>query len=164
MRLLPLVGRTALRTAAFSYALASSNAPGCCSFRLSARLSLRIRAGLSARQLLIQRCRECRVWHHPPRSVCPRCWSRDVVAEPVSGRGTIELLTILRQGAPQPGVDYTDGHALVAIDLEEQAGLRQAGAIVETEAADIRIGAPVELVWREVDGRPPTPEFRVVSP
>ena len=120
--------------------------------------------GLSARQLLIQRCRECRVWHHPPRSVCPRCWSRDVVAEPVSGRGTIGLLTILRQGAPQPGVDYTDGHALVAIDLEEQAGLRLAGAIVETEAADIRIGAPVELVWREVDGRPPTPEFKVVSP
>ena len=120
-------------------------------------------AGLADHRLLIQRCRECRVWHHPPRSVCPRCWSREVVAEPVSGRGTIALLTILRYGAPQPGVDYTDGHALVAVDLEEQAGLRLAGAVVETDRAELRIGAPVELVWRDVEGRPPTPEFKVTS-
>ena len=119
--------------------------------------------GLSDQRLLIHRCRECRVWHHPPRSVCPRCWSRDVAAEPVSGRGTIALLTILRYGAPQPGVDYSAGHALVAVELEEQAGLRVSSTIVGTDPAELRIGAPVELVWRDVEGRSPMPEFGIVS-
>ena len=119
--------------------------------------------GLLDHQLLIQRCRDCRAWHHPPRPVCPRCWSRDVTAEAVSGRGTIALLTLLRYGPPQPGVDYTDGHPLVAVDLEEQAGLRVSGAIVQSDSADVQLGASVELVFRNVDGRPPTPEFRVVT-
>ena len=119
--------------------------------------------GLSDHRLLIQRCLDCDRWHHPPRSICPGCWSRDVVAKPVSGRGTIALLTIVRYGAPQAGVDYTDGHPIVAVDLEEQAGLRVSAAVVETDRADLRIGASVELVWRDVAGRPPTVEFKVVS-
>jgi uncharacterized protein len=31
--------------------------------------------GRLARQLLVNRCEECRVWHAPPKPVCPECWS-----------------------------------------------------------------------------------------
>ena len=118
--------------------------------------------GLLEHKLLIQRCRDCRRWHHPPRSVCPRCWSRDVAAEPVSGRGTIALLTVLRQGPPFPGVDYAAGHPIIAVELEEQKGLRVAGSVVDAQLEQLQVGAAVELCFRDVAGRPPTPEFRLL--
>ena len=65
-------------------------------------------------------------------------------------------------GSPQPGVDYTDGHPLVAVDLDEQTGLRLAGTVVGTAPADITVGDRVLVVWRDIDGRPPRPDFEIV--
>src|SRR6476620_794452 len=49
--------------------------------------------GLLERRLLINRCDDCDTWHHPPRSVCPACWSRSVTATEVRGAGRIGMLT-----------------------------------------------------------------------
>jgi uncharacterized protein len=59
------------------------------------------------RQLLVNRCDECGVWHAPPKPVCPECWSSSVTATPVSGNGTIYMNVFLHQGPPAPGVDYS---------------------------------------------------------
>jgi uncharacterized OB-fold protein len=118
--------------------------------------------GLLEHRLLLNRCDECGHWHHPPRPLCPRCWSTSVTATEVGGAGTIALVTILRQGPPQPGVDYTDGHPLVAVDLDEQTGLRLAGTVVGTASPDITVGDRVHVVWRDIDGRPPRPDFEIV--
>lgn len=115
--------------------------------------------GLLEHRLLVQRCDDCATWHHPPRSVCPRCWSSAVTPTEVSGDGEVAFLTILRQGPPAPGVDYSEGHALVAIELDEQPGLRIASTVVGLPAAEVRIGQRVRLLWRDVAGRPPRPEF-----
>jgi uncharacterized OB-fold protein len=119
--------------------------------------------GLLERRLLINRCDECGSWHHPPRSVCPRCWSRAITPNEVSGEGAIALLTILRQGPPQPAVDYAAGHALVAIELVEQRGLRVAGTVIDTPAEQLRVGQRVRLVWRDVPGRMSRPDFELSS-
>jgi uncharacterized OB-fold protein len=118
--------------------------------------------GLLEHRLLIHRCRQCRTWHNPPRSVCPRCWSREISAEAVSGRGVIDLLTFLHQGRPRPGVDYASGHPVAGVGLVEQPGLRVAAAIVGASHDEIRLGAEVELDWRDPDGRP-TPVFRLTG-
>jgi uncharacterized OB-fold protein len=117
--------------------------------------------GLLEQRLLVNRCDDCGTWHHPPRSVCPRCWSRAVTPTAVTGGGRIALLTILRQGPPQPGVDYRHGHALVAVELDEQPGLRVAATVVDAPAEQLRLGQRVGLVWRSVPGRGPRPEFEV---
>ncbi len=118
--------------------------------------------GLLERRLLINRCDECGVWHHPPRSVCPRCWSRSVTPTDVAGDGFIALVTILRQGPPQPGIDYAAGHPLVAVELDEQPGLRVAGTIVGTPAGQLRVGDRVRVLWRDLPGRQPRADFEVV--
>ena len=118
--------------------------------------------GLLERRLMINRCVDCRAWHHPPRSVCPRCWSRAIAAEEVDGSGTIALVTFLHQGPKAAGVDYTGGRPVAAIELAEQPGLRVTGAIIDSPRASIVVGAPVELRWveyREV----PSPAFQVVG-
>jgi uncharacterized OB-fold protein len=119
--------------------------------------------GLLEQRLLVNRCDHCAAWHHPPRSVCPRCWSRSVTPDEVSGNGAVALLTILRQGPPQPGVDYGPGHALVAVELDEQPGLRVSGTVVGTPAAQLSVGDRVQMVWRQIPGRNPRPDFEVVQ-
>src|SRR5439155_834008 len=57
-------------------------------------------------RLLLNRCDDCGHWRHPPRPICPECWSTKITPTPVSGRGTVHLLIKLHQGLPADGVDY----------------------------------------------------------
>ena len=69
------------------------------------------------RQLLINRCDDCGQFHHPPKPICPECWSRNLTPTEVSGRGVIHLAMFLRLGAPAPDVDYQKGpHPVVTIE------------------------------------------------
>src|SRR6478672_9952147 len=107
-------------------------------------------------ELRVMRCTDCGTWHEPPRPLCPACWSKNVVATPVSGRGTI----FMHQGPPAPGVDYSTPYPVVTVELEEQPGLRFTSTVVGATNDDIAIGAPVELDWTERDGHP-FPVFRL---
>src|SRR3954467_6143920 len=71
------------------------------------------------RRLLCNRCADCGTWHHPPRPICPACWSTDVVATEVGGTGNIHLTVFLHQGPPASGVDYTTPYPVVTIELDE---------------------------------------------
>ena len=114
------------------------------------------------RRLAVNRCADCGRWHHPPRPICPSCWSGAVEATEVAGTGTIALVTILRQGPRRAGIDYTDGHPLVAVELDEQPGLRVSGTVVGTPPGEVRVGDRVHVVWRDIDGEAPRPDFEVV--
>ena len=115
------------------------------------------------RELRIQRCQDCGRFHHPPKPICPECWSWRLVPTPVSGRGVIHLAMFLRQGPPAPGVDYARGpHPVVTVELEEQPGLRFTSTVVGAPLDAIRIGAPVELAWIDRYGAP-FPVFRLRS-
>lgn len=118
--------------------------------------------GLAEGRLLLNHCRPCGAWHHPPRPVCPRCWSQDIVAVEVSGAGRIDLLTFLHQGRPGPGIDYEAGHPVCGIGLVEQPGVRVTATVVGADRADLVVGAPVELDWEHYDGGP-TPVFRLAG-
>lgn len=120
--------------------------------------------GLLEQRVLVNRCDDCGRWHQPPRPLCPSCWSSAVSPTEVSGEGSIAIVTVLRQGPNQPGVDYTNGHPLVAVELDEQPGLRLAGTVVGTPADQLRPGDRVRVLWRNVEGRRPRPDFEVVGP
>ena len=109
-------------------------------------------------ELCLNRCASCNTWFHPPRPLCPRCWSFDVRATAVSGRGLVGLTTLLRHGPELPGVTYP--YPVVAVDLEEQDGLRFSSTVVDwTHDGPVPIGTSVELTWIERDGAP-FPAFR----
>jgi uncharacterized protein len=114
-------------------------------------------SGLLRRKLLAGRCQACGRWHTPLRPICPSCWSSEVGPEPVSGRGTVHLLTFLHQGPP--GADYSGGFPLAAIELAEQAGLRVEATVVDCPRDRLRVGLEVELTWLGRAGAP-WPAFR----
>jgi uncharacterized OB-fold protein len=114
------------------------------------------------RQLLINRCGSCGHRHHPPRPVCPQCWSDEITAEPVAGDGTIHLAIFLYQGPPATGVDYSTPYPLVTVDLDEQPGLRFSATVVGSRNEQVVIGTRVRLDWIERDGVP-VPVFRLAA-
>ncbi len=117
--------------------------------------------GLLERRFLANRCGECGFWHFPPRSICPRCWSRDVVPTEVSGAGVIYMTVALHQGAPpggEPGVPYP----IATVELAEQAGLRVSTMLAGSAPGEMRIGLPVQLGWVDRDGAP-YPVFHLVD-
>jgi uncharacterized protein len=113
-------------------------------------------------ELLVNRCAECGTWHQPPRPICPVCWSSNVVATPVSGRGVIFMAIFLHQGPPAPGVDYATPYPVVTVELDEQPGLRFSSTVVDAANDDIVIGTPVVLDWLDREGVP-VPVFRLAS-
>jgi uncharacterized OB-fold protein len=113
--------------------------------------------GLLQRKVLINRCNECGRWIRPHSPSCPDCWSTDVVPTEVSGRGTIYLFALVRQGSPVADVDFPV--PVVAVELAEQEGLRYLSTMIDCANEDISVGMPVEMVWTERDGNP-APAFR----
>ena len=73
-------------------------------------------------RLLIDRCRACGRWQHPPRPICPACWSTDIA--PDAGRRHRHRAAVDRYRVLDPvfgGVD-PDGARMVTVELDEQPG------------------------------------------
>jgi hypothetical protein len=112
------------------------------------------------RRLLLNRCDDCARFHHPPKPICPSCWSSSLTPTEVSGRGVIHLTILLHQGPPAPDVDYAKApHPVVTVELEEQAELRFTSTVIDCPLEEVRIGLPVELAWIDRFGAP-FPVFR----
>lgn len=114
------------------------------------------------RHLLLARCRDCGRWQHPPRPICPGCWSRAIEPREVSGSGTIHLAIFLHQGPPAEGVDYANPYPVVTVELDEQPGLRFTSTVVGALNEAIRVGRRVRLDWI-LRGGTPLPVFALVD-
>jgi uncharacterized OB-fold protein len=106
------------------------------------------------RELRLNRCDDCGVWHHRPKPRCPRCWSKQVTATRVRGTGTIYLLIFLHQGPQTEGVDYPSPHPVACVELDDQPGLRFASTVIGSSHDEISIGDRVVLDWIDRSGRP----------
>ncbi len=95
-------------------------------------------------QLLIQRCRACGHYIHPPTPICPRCLSRDVAPGAVSGRGEVASFTInYQQWVPGLQTPYV----IAIVELAEQEGLRLTTNIIHCAVEEVRIGMAVHVVF-----------------
>jgi hypothetical protein len=95
-------------------------------------------------QLRFMRCQPCGHYIHPPLPICPRCKSRDVHDEAVSGNATVLTYTINRQvwerGLEQP-------YVIAIVGLDEQEGLRLTTNIVNCAIDDVVIGLRVRVTF-----------------
>lgn len=99
-------------------------------------------------QLRILRCTDCRLWLHPPGIVCPKCLSKRLAPEAVSGLGTIEALTVNHQPW-SPG--QTEPYAIAIVSLDEQPGLQLTTNIVGCPPDSAFIGQRVRVVFEAAE-------------
>ena len=112
------------------------------------------------RRLVVQRCRGCGYYNHPPKPLCDQCSSQQLEFEPVSGRGTVYCYTVMRQqnvGGFEGDVPYVT----LLVELEEQPQLFMLSFLPGSAAARLAVGQSVEVVFEEVDEGMVLPQFRI---
>jgi uncharacterized protein len=97
--------------------------------------------------LKLLRCHACGYFIHPPGPVCPRCLSRDLGPEQVSGRGHLESFTVNHQ----QWIPGSEPYIIAWVSIEEQPELRLTTNLVGVEPEDVEIGIPVQVVFEEND-------------
>ena len=113
------------------------------------------------RQLVVQRCQGCRLYHHPPVDICLACLSTDLSFEPVSGRGTINAYTITYD-ARQPAFAEIQPYPVAVVELEEQSGLFMLSNIPGAAVDEVKSGLAVEVEFEEVVPGRFIPQFHLV--
>jgi hypothetical protein len=115
--------------------------------------------GVEQHQLRIQRCNGCGKLHHPPVVRCPECGSYEQGYVVSTGRATV--YSFVEPCHPKlPAFDYP--YAVGLVELEE--GVRLLTNLVDVDPELIRIGMPVDLLFRKVDRELTLPLFRPRCP
>jgi hypothetical protein len=112
--------------------------------------------GTAIGELRIQKCLGCGHLRHPPRVMCPRCRSTERGWEKMSGKGSVWSFVVPHPPLLQPYSDLAPYNVIV-VGLEEDPNLRFVGNLVagaegpinEIDPESIRIGEPVEAVFRK---------------
>ena len=93
-------------------------------------------------RLRVQRCADCGFWLHPPGVLCPRCLSKAVAPQEVSGLATVEAVTVNHQPwAPGMKVPY----CIAIVSLDEDPSVRLTTNVVGIEPAAVQIGQRVKV-------------------
>jgi len=94
--------------------------------------------------LRIQRCQDCRYFIHPPGVLCPKCHSKNLAYEAVSGRATVHTFTINHQPwMPVPELPFV----FAIVELPEQSDVRLSTNVVNCDVDDVYIGMPVQVMF-----------------
>jgi uncharacterized OB-fold protein len=104
--------------------------------------------GGASGELRFLRCGDCHYYIHPPTPVCPRCLSRNVAPEAVSGRASVATYTVNYQ----PWIPGFDPPYVIAIvEIEEQPDVRLMTNVVECPPDAVYVGMPVEVRFEQHD-------------
>ena len=113
-------------------------------------------AALRSHELLIQQCSNCGKLRHPPGVSCPSCHSFDAGYLRASGAGHIYSFSVCYE--PRlPGFQYP--HMVALIELVE--GTRLLAGVYKGDYESVKIGAPVQIEFVDIDDQLTIPSFRL---
>jgi len=99
-------------------------------------------------KLAIHRCAACEYFVHPPVPFCPRCESRNVAPQAVSGRGRVVTFTVNHK-AWVP--DLSEPYVLALVAIAEQDDVRIPCNIVECDPDSVDFNMEVEVVFEPAE-------------
>jgi hypothetical protein len=112
-------------------------------------------AATAEHRLTYQVCRDCGGVVFYPRGHCTHCVGTDLEWRESAGLGTLYTYSVVRDNR-QPGLAELVPYAVALVDLDE--GFRLLTRLVDVEMDQIRIGARVQVRWRDL-GEVSLPEF-----
>ena len=93
------------------------------------------------------RCSSCGYYIHPPVPLCPRCLSRELRHEAVSGDATLDSYTVNYQ----QWIPGSDPYIIGLVSIVEQPDVRLTTNLVELEPSEVRIGMPLTARFERVE-------------
>jgi uncharacterized protein len=113
-------------------------------------------------RLVIPRCTACGTFRLPPSAFCWKCQSQDVEWVEHDGKGTVYSFTVIHHPI-LPDLADSVPHVPTVVELPETNGCRLVAALVDVHIDEVKVGMPVELVWRDVRDGETVPTFRPVG-
>ena len=114
-------------------------------------------SGCAQGVLRLRHCARCGRVFAPTRAVCA-CGSAAIAWKDCSGRGTVFSYTVVHR-APDPAFRGELPYVLAVIELEE--GARLMSNVIGCAPAEVRIGAPVQVVFETVAENVGVAKFRL---
>lgn len=118
--------------------------------------------GCKRRELLMQRCADCRHFRYTPRHLCPRCRSGACEWVPMSGCGTIYSVVVCHPPV-LPAFQDRVPYAVVLVELEEDKTLRLVGNVLDAPPEQVRIGASVRVAFQDLNDEIALPQWRLTE-
>lgn len=111
-------------------------------------------------RLIIQQCRDCRTFQHPPEPICAECGSASLAFEPVSGQAKLASWTTTYHAAASSLASELP-YTCVIVELAEQDGLYLLGDLIGTtiDVTAFRAGLPMRVVFDATAGMCTLPQF-----
>jgi uncharacterized OB-fold protein len=116
--------------------------------------------GLREHRLLVQRCGDCGKLRHYPRPMCDACYAMTYTWEEIEGRGTVYSWTVSHHPF-HPGFKRDLPYVTVTADLD--AGIRLQAVLRESDARELKLGAPLIVEFIDVDDELSLPCVRLVA-
>jgi len=110
-------------------------------------------------RLVVPRCTECATFRLPPSAFCWRCQAQAVEWVEHDGAGTVYSFTIIHHPL-MPELSDSVPYVPAVVELPDTNGCRLVGALHEVSLDTVKVGLPVELVWRDVREGETVPTFR----
>ena len=113
--------------------------------------------GCARKELIITRCQDCKYWIHPPKALCPSCWSDNIGHEKANGAATIYTFTVM-----PPRGEAKNSSVTIWGELAEQEHLFLIADLEGGFVEGVEIGDPIKLSWVDFHGST-VPGFRKVT-
>ena len=97
-------------------------------------------------RLLGVECKKCGKRYIGPRKICPNCGSRELENVELSRTGKIYSYTIVH--VPPIEKEHQAPYIIAIVELDD--GCRLTAEIVDCNPEEVKIGMPVEMVFRKI--------------
>lgn len=113
-------------------------------------------------RLVIQQCRSCGHYNHPPAADCEACGSGEFGFSEVAGTGTIWSFTVVHR--PLVAGFDSPPYTVALIELDEQPSLLVVTNLPGVAVTDLTIGARVQVIFEPLAEGTRIPQFTLAAP
>jgi len=113
--------------------------------------------GIKQHKLVFQKCKDCGLFVHRPRPMCPRCLSTEKEWVASEGKGKVYAwVNFVYANAAYPGIKVP--YAVAVIEMVE--GVRMISDIYDVPPDEVYIGMPVEIMYDDIADDLTLPKFK----
>ena len=114
-------------------------------------------------KLKLQRCNNCKKYSHPPGPSCTNCGSTDMIWEDFGSDVKGKVYSYIIGNRPfLPGFQDDIPLVIAQMELDEAPGVLIIGNILKVDPAEVKIGMPVKMIWKDITEDRALPQWKTV--
>ncbi|KON69411.1 Zn-ribbon domain-containing OB-fold protein [Peribacillus butanolivorans] len=107
--------------------------------------------GADRHELILQKCKSCNEYSHPPGPSCAKCGSTELSWESQGNDINGKVYSYIVSYRPfLPGFQDDLPLIIAIVELNKLPQVKLIGNILQCSPDDIEIGMPVKMVWKEI--------------